>query len=171
MDEEWRPAPGLEGWYEVSNLGRVRRSRGGQRTRVGLILKQRIDAHGYAVVSPCVQGRQQPVKVHRLVAGAFLGPLSDRLDVNHIDGLKSHNTPDNLEYATRKENIAHSHRMGLQPIRQGTDKPMAKLTDDDVREIRTLFGTLSHRAIAARFGVAYGLISGIRTGRRWSHVT
>jgi len=53
---------------------------------------------------------------------------------------------------------------------RGENHRTAKLTDDDVRQIRRLFGTMPHKDIAAKFGVHKSVISHIKTRKRWSHV-
>ena len=53
---------------------------------------------------------------HRLVAVTFLGPIPKGKEVNHKDGIKNNNVPENLEYMTRKENVTHYHTI-LKPLR------------------------------------------------------
>lgn len=95
----------MNGLYEVSNLGNVRRLRFiNSRYNFEKIkmCKQTINTWGYMTVNLCKCGKSNTKRVHRLVAEAFLGE-SD-LQVDHIDGNKQNNRLDNIEYVTPKEN-------------------------------------------------------------------
>ena len=111
MIEEWRKV--LSGFYEVSNLGFVRRIVPGKGARVGKTLRRHIATTGYYVVNICIGGKPKVCHVHALVAEAFLGPRPSGKMVNHKDGIKKNIDPSNLEYVTRAENAAHAGRMGL----------------------------------------------------------
>lgn len=108
MDEVWRTVAGYDGRYEVSNLGNVRSHYNG-RTKM---LKPMISAgkyNGYAMVTlyaaPNI-GRK--VKVHRLVAEAFI-PNPDNLPIiNHKDEDRTNNSVDNLEWCTKAYNNAYN---------------------------------------------------------------
>ena len=100
MSEEWRSIPGYD-TYEASNLGRVRRI---------TILKPRLNADGYECITPCAGGAKKMCRVHRLVALAFLPNPEDKLEVNHLDKNRANNRLENLEWATRKENMEHMRR-------------------------------------------------------------
>lgn len=97
MVEVWKPIVGYEGRYEVSNLGMVRQ---GEKS-----VSQYKDGKGYLRVFLCKDGKQRNVKVHRLVALAFI-PNPDNLPcVNHKDEVKTNNQVDNLEWCDWKYNI------------------------------------------------------------------
>lgn len=103
-NEIWKEIKGYEGLYAVSNRGRVKNIMSGR------ILKNRIDGHGYAFVALCKGDGTKPkqIKVHRLVALAFI-PNSDNLpQVNHIDEDKTNNDVSNLEWVSASQNIRHS---------------------------------------------------------------
>ena len=117
MEETWKDIDGFEGYYQVSNQGRVRSFAKSWYTEP-LILKQHINADGYANVYLSWAGKGKKVttyKVHRLVAQAFIpNPLNKR-EVNHIDGDKKNNAVWNLEWVTSSENSRHATITGLTP--------------------------------------------------------
>lgn len=165
--EEWRQ---IGDWpYEASTLGRIRRKDAGGGYQAGHVLSQaRSDqAAGYLRVT---------IRrfVHSLVAQAFLGPPPEGPEeyvVNHRDGDKSNNRPDNLEWATRSENQLHALDTGLSRGR-GETHPRAKLTDEQVREIRRRYtgGWGEQTQLAKEYGVSQMLISQIVRGDIWSHL-
>lgn len=123
--EIWRDVVGYEGCYRVSNLGRVKscfRSRRGKNNTVSYVyekIKQlTTDIDGYLLVSLYNDTASQVVRVHRLVAQAFL-PNPDNLpQVNHKDGDKFNNSVTNLEWCTNQDNIDHSWKIGLRESRR-----------------------------------------------------
>ena len=89
--EQWRPVVGYEGFYEVSNWGNVRGLIDGQRRpRPEPRPLKSHGTHGYPTVWLSRQGyKLRHFYVHRLVAAAFIGPLPEKHEVNHIDGVKA----------------------------------------------------------------------------------
>lgn len=106
--ERWRDIPGYEGLYQVSSLGNVRR---GER-----IKKPHTDHGGYLTVWLSKNAKMKCLKVHRLVAQAFIPNPDDKRTVNHIDGNKKNNGVENLEWATHSENIIHANKTGLRAV-------------------------------------------------------
>ena len=121
MTEEWRPI--IDGDYAVSSLGRVRREKPGRKTWPGKIIRSSSTPTGYLTHTLCLAGKPRTYYVHQLVALAFIGPRPIGKDINHKDGVKHHNAYENLEYVSRKENMAHAHAMGLVPKREPKPKP------------------------------------------------
>lgn len=112
-DEVWKDIPHLEGFYQASNLGNIRSLP--RSTTKGCVLKQYVNKkNGYCYVSISQRGHIHSRRVHILVANAFLGENTERLQVNHIDGVKTNNSVSNLEYCTQSENMAHAYRTGLE---------------------------------------------------------
>ncbi|AFH59644.1 NUMOD4 domain-containing protein [Paenibacillus caseinilyticus] len=112
QNEEWLPIVGYEGFYEVSNLGRVKRlSNSG--TCKEKILKPQFQRDGYKRVDLSKKGQKKRFPIHRLVASAFIPNPQNKEQVNHQNGNKLDNRLDNLNWMTRKENIAHAHETGL----------------------------------------------------------
>lgn len=113
MIEIWRPIPGYEEYYEVSSLGRVRRIKGGANTHVGRILKGKLRADGYLSICLSSNGICKEFSIHRLVCSAFHENTENKPCVNHIDGNKTNNCAENLEWCTYQENAQHALRTGL----------------------------------------------------------
>jgi ribosomal protein S13 len=129
-------------------------------------------AQGYlkiGITSP--SGRKYP-QVHALVALAFLGAKPDGMQVNHRDGNTRNNQASNLEYVTQSGNQEHALAFALRSGMQGDAHPGAKLTDEQVRQIRRLLAAVrdSTEDLANTFGVSIGCIKDIRSGKTWRHV-
>lgn len=99
--------------YQVSDAGEVRAHPNARAKGLvpGRILFQSRDERGYPQMQLWLDFKAHTVKVHRLVAHAFLGERPDGMTVNHIDGNKENNTVQNLEYVTGLENTRHAHRV------------------------------------------------------------
>lgn len=121
MSEIWKDIIGYAGYYQASNLGRIRslnrkvkHYRGGILNRKGIILKQGLDVYGYPQVLLSKNGKSKNHKVHRLVLSAFKANIRNKPTINHKDGIKKNNNINNLEWATRSENQLHAYKKGLQ---------------------------------------------------------
>lgn len=133
-------------------------------------LKQSVTHGGYLEVCFIHKRKTYKFLVHRLVAMAFVPGYEDGLVVNHKDGDKLNNDPDNLEWVTKGENSRHAWEAGLIPLR-GEGQPTSKLKERQVAYIRKLLnlGVPAH-AISVVAGVSDSLIALIRDGKRWPHV-
>ena len=163
-DERWLPVVGYEGWYDVSDWGRVKRIKAGKGAIAGRILSPQSDGCGYLRVVLYGDEERHQFSVHRLVMAAFIGPCQEGKEVNHKDGNKSNNRLDNLEYMTRHENIAHAFNLRLRVPLRGEEHGCAKLTEKRVRGIMKFLGQETQRSIAARFGVSQTTIWRIANG-------
>lgn len=162
------PVVGFEGIYEVSNCGQVRRIGKAHGATNGLILVQSLSWRRYPSVSLSHDHKSKKFMVHRLVAEAFLGSCPDGHEVNHIDGNKANPIVTNLEYVTRTENMKHAYRHGLMEPSRGEDNCRAKLTENDIRMIRS--SDEPHTVLAKQLGVSAVHILHIRKRQRWAHV-
>jgi hypothetical protein len=161
--EEWRAF--FDGTYEVSNLGQVRRAAAGRRTHTGRLLKPTLLRIGYYKVSPVLNGKNRQLYIHRLVAEAFLGSCPDGAEVNHIDGDKTNNRLDNLEYVSHLGNMRHARRLDL--LIRGERHGQSKLSDEQAQQIRDARAAgESGASVARRFGIAQSTVSQIYTGKR-----
>ena len=123
-DEIWKDVYGLEGIYQVSNKGRVKRLPREDRyirkdtgkeciRRVGEKILKPIHSVEYDEVDLYHNHTSSYRRIHRLVAEAFISNVDDLSQVNHIDGNKRNNCADNLEWISASENVAHAIRTGL----------------------------------------------------------
>jgi len=168
-DERWLPVVGYEGWYDVSDFGRVRSARTTTNTYAGRVLKLATN-FDYKLVTLYRDGNKHTHRVHRLVIAAFVGPRPDGKEVNHIDGDKANNMVENLEYVTSSENKIHAYDTGL-ASNQGERHPSNKLVEKDVHKIRRFLSKgLTRRAIASLFNVNRSTISAIADGRSWAYL-
>lgn len=175
MREEWRDVIGYEGFYQVSNQGRVKRIKHGSGSRVGKIHRTYVHPKtGYVLVSLCRDCKGVSHLMHKLVAAAFIGQRPKGYDINHKDFNKENNCDWNLEYKTRLGNVRHSWINGMcagNPAKPGEENHQAKLTWKQVKEIRRLYVRGSREngqpALAKLFGVSQPMIGCIVRGDRW----
>ena len=161
MQEIWKRFKDTD--YQVSNLGNV------FSVYNGMQLKPFMNDR-YLVVDLFAYTVRQRIAVHRMVAIAFIENPDNKEYVNHIDGNKLNNCVDNLEWVTASENSIHAVATGLSPI--GEAKTLAKLTEKDVLEIQAAFEAGEKDfVLAEKYGVTSGVISSIRLGKTWKHVS
>lgn len=160
--EYWKLiAPG----YEVSTLGRVRKWQDGETQ----ILTPKLTDRGYSRVELKIDGRSNSYRVHRLVAQAFIPNPEGKPEINHINGVKTDNRVENLEWCTRSENMLHAFATGLKKGMKGEENPYAKLTNAQAEEIRANPDGLNDVKLAEKFGVCARVIRDIQRGRRYKN--
>lgn len=131
MKEIWKDIENYEGYYQISNLGRVRsldrivkRSNGRVENRKGKLMSTRVSNSNKAKnknasdrenITLNKDGQIKHHLIHRLVAQAFIPNPENKKTVNHIDGNSLNNIVTNLEWATHSENVQHAYDNGLYP--------------------------------------------------------
>lgn len=178
MLEVWRDVLGYEGYYQVSNLGRVKSltrkepSRGNStRLRRGRFMKPKLTHDGYYEHALSKDKKRVFIRTHRLVLLTF-EPIEDvkEFEVNHINGTKTDNLIDNLEWVTPKQNIHHSIEIGLQnPI--GESNSNSKTTNEQVIQARLLKNQgKTYKEIADAVNIPVGRVKRIVNSYSWKHL-
>lgn len=169
MDEVWKD---VVCWpdYAVSNLGRVKRLTTRNSGVAGAILSQFLVA-GYPAVNLSGQGKRKSVRVHRLVAEAFLTKPPGATEVNHIDAGRTNNAVTNLEWVNASGNRRHAYDFGALSA-AGEKNGHSKLTEVGVREIRSqpwLTRDVQAR-LAGKLGVSIATVRDVAARRTWTHL-
>lgn len=111
LKEEWKDIQGYNGYYQVSNLGRVKSlSRNkwcSKKTSKEILMKTRIGNNGYKKVGLSINSKQKTVSVHKLVAQAFIPNPNNYPVINHKDENPLNNRADNLEWCTYSYNSSY----------------------------------------------------------------
>lgn|SRR5574343_4405 len=186
MEEIWKDIVGYEGLYQVSNLGNIKSlpkqwKCGGSNAPLkefshnGKILKPLLSSNGYCGVCLYKNNKVSRLSVHRTVADAFIDNFGNKPQVNHINGIKTDNRAENLEWATNSENIQHAIQHGL--IKSGYKNPgsglkgeknhSSKFLNSEVVELRKLINSklYTQKQLASVYGVTQATISVIKLGK------
>lgn len=161
--EVWKDIYGWEGLYQVSNLGRIRsldrlayRSCNGNKFVKGRLLILQHDKDGYATAHfrDATTSRNKRLKVHRLVAGAFIPNPDGKDQVDHINGIRNDNRVENLRWCTCKENLNF-------PIARTNNSRSTKESYNRFPELRklrakTLGATGKIKVLVKRNGIVVG---------------
>jgi hypothetical protein len=120
--EQWKAVADSNGEYSISDHGRVKSYKGGMER----ILKPSLTREfGYFRIAIRINDKIKTIRVHRLVAEAFLPNPDNKPQVNHKDGNKLNNHVSNLEWSTSKENLQHAWENGMcESTRFARSKPV-----------------------------------------------
>ena len=147
--------------YIIDRLGNVYNKKSEKR------LKNILTSGGYYRVQISIKSKSISLSVHRLVALAFIPNPENKPDVNHKDGDKSHNYVENLEWATKSENVKHAFAHGLNS-NAGEMNPKSKLTEKDVIKIwNDIRKGMNFTTIGNKYSVSKATISHIYNGDTW----
>lgn len=184
MEEIWKPISNFEGLYEVSNLGNVRsvdriktqwnRYQNVKVKYKGQLLKKH-KLRGYYAVNMWKNGKMYNKQIHRLVAQAFIPNQDNFPIVNHIDGNKTNNRVENLEWCSYSHNTKEAYRIGLKTISDKHKQATRKLGLQSGKKIaqKDLLGNVikifdSGRQASIELNINQGCISMCCNGKRKS---
>lgn len=153
MDEIWNKIEGYSNNYFVSNLGRVKVVH----SKTEHIYNKQIHSHGYEIVFLYDNNKQKNIRVHRLVANSFIPNPQNKCFVNHINGIKTDNRVENLEWVTASENAKHAYKNKLRI-------PRLKISTADVEIVRQ--SQEKGYILSEKYGVSQSAISAIRNYKR-----
>lgn len=181
--EIWKDVKDYEGLYQVSNLGNVKSLDRIVETknrknylRKGKVQKKSVNSFGYETVGFTVDNKTKIYRVHRLVALSFIENPENKPQINHIDGNKTNNNVNNLEWCTSSENQIHSVSTGLSnpsyPVLKGSKNGRSLLTEEQVVEIRNKYIPYKYSAkkLALEYNVSESCITHILNNTSWKNI-
>ena len=173
-DESIKDIEGYEKLYAITSFGRVWSypKQHGTRFWNGRWMKLRVESNGYQRVQLSKKNLRIKYSIHRLVAKAFITNPLGKDQVNHINGVKTDNNVENLEWMNASEQMIHAIDNGLKVIHRGEEVRNSKLTKKDIIYIRKRysFGGITMQILADKFNVHVPQISRIINRKRWAHV-
>lgn len=175
----WKDIKGYEGHYRISSFGVVMSLKKFNKSAIEsdiLMLSPKVDAYGYHEVGLRMDGVVKYMKIHRLVAMAFIENSENKPQVNHIDANKLNNNLSNLEWATSQEDANHRILNGLQSKgkrhyaygKYGAESRTAKIV---VNVQNGIFYDCVKDA-AETYGIKYKTLVGMLSGgdRNWTNL-
>jgi hypothetical protein len=179
--ENWKPINGYLGYYEISDLGRVKSLAKKWIAGKGVVMYKsetflvfsKVKARNgvYYHITLCVDKVKKSLRINRLVAEHFCFKPKGCNVVNHLDLDTTNNRADNLEWTTTLKNVRYSWEHGNKKALQGENHGCSKLREQDVKEIRRLSATgMLHKEICSRFNVSRTNVTLIVNNKRWKHI-
>lgn len=168
MSEIWKDVVGYEGLYQVSNLGKVKSlGHGNSNNSKCRVMAMNLNYKKYLQLNLYKNGKLKSVRVHRLVATAFIENIFNLQYINHINGIKTDNRVENLEWCTSSYNRRHADLLGLRKNVKGENANNVKLTQKQVDQIRLEYLNCSCNYLANKYKVTKVQIRNIVNYRNW----
>lgn len=172
--ELWIPVLGFEGFYEASNMGRVRSVprlvrfgvRGVTRTVGGVILSPVMGSRGYPVVNLTKPGVRRQMFLHKVILEAFTGGRPEGMEACHNDGDTTNSRLENLRWDTRSGNHEDKRKHGTWQVGEMANN--SKLTEAVVIEIRKR--GLSAAQASREYGLSKTNAKRIVRGDTWRYL-
>ena len=153
--------------YYVSQCGKVLSTKCNKLK----VLKNHINTKGYLYQSLRTTKKPKLMTLHRLVALAFISNPDNKLQIDHINGIKVDNRVENLRWVTCQENCKAAHDNNQVNVVQGERQHLSKLTSKQVLEIRELYSQgIKRLKLAELFKVHGTNIDCIIKRKTWRHI-
>lgn len=149
----WKAVINYEGVYEVSTDGFIR-SLNYKKTKTIRNLLPSQDGKGYLRTALMKGGKLSTIKLHREVAKAFIPNPENKPQVNHINGIKTDNCVENLEWCNNSENITHAYKIGLAKSKNGDGFHRTKYSDEFVLKLhKELLSGTPKRELSRKYNI------------------
>ena len=169
MEERIIELKGMD--YTVREDGKIFGNHTCGRGKAGKELKQRLNSDGYWCVTVGVKSKRTVMRVHRIVALAFIDNPLNLPEVDHIDNDKTNNHVSNLQWISSKDNKRKIPFERRSVCRQGEKNGRATFTDNEVLEIRALYETgMMVSEIARKYDRPHSTILNIVHRNTWKHI-
>jgi hypothetical protein len=175
INETWRDIKGYEGLYAISSTGRVKRLARDRIIATGVnkpLKEKEIKTFegklGYIHVNLWKNGQMKQHRIHRLIMLAHAEKPKGKNVINHIDGDKTNNALQNLEWCTYRENTIHAYKTGLAKGKRGIENSQGRLTNEEVISMRKLYatGNYTQKEIGEIYGISRRHAGDIVNGKR-----
>ena len=156
----WKDIIGYEGLYQINQIGEIISTR--RSGSKGTILKFGRTNRGHKQVTLSKNNIKKTFSIHKLIYINFIGEIPDGFQIDHADGIKDHNYPENLRLVTASQNVQYAYELGINK---------SKLNINEVKQIKRLLNEgNSIRKIGKLFKVSGSVIFSIKHNKTWKHV-
>lgn len=128
--------------------------------------------NGYIRLDSSYNNKRIQYSIHRLVAELYIPNPENKPEVNHINGVKTDNRVDNLEWVSSTENMKHAYKLGLKKVLNGDSNGNSKLNEKQIAEIRQKYTPRKYSTykLAKEYNVSQSVVFYIIKNIMWKHI-